>query len=187
MIGALVLRVGGRPDTESAFEREIALPIRLVKFGRFAASCLIVFDRSSATHRVRDALCIAGCRRCLPKRSEARPSSGDGPDRAGTQAYPKLHRAGLPAALHSATSLDLPSEDEVQGTRPRRSRNCNGIIAPRASSLVDEPENPRLAGRAARSGKAINPASIIGVSHLVDALWERWIEAIRISSAARIS
>ena len=29
---------------------------------------------------------------------------------------------------------------------------------------------------AARSGKAINPASIIGVSYLVDALWERWVE-----------
>jgi hypothetical protein len=29
---------------------------------------------------------------------------------------------------------------------------------------------------AARSGKAINPASIIGASYLVDALWERWVE-----------
>ena len=29
---------------------------------------------------------------------------------------------------------------------------------------------------AARSGKAIDPASIIGVSYLVDALWERWVE-----------
>ena len=29
---------------------------------------------------------------------------------------------------------------------------------------------------AARSGKAINPASIISVSYLMDALWERWVE-----------
>lgn len=93
---------------------------------------------------------------------------------------PKLIRsfieAGLPATLHSATSLDLPSDDEVQGLVAPIAELQWASLRPELRPLLTNLKILDWLVAAARSGMAINPASIIGVSHLVDALWERWIE-----------
>ena len=165
-------------DTESAFEREIGLTH---PFGEILAaspaSCLIVFDSIERysprvrrlVHRwMQELLAKEGLKHVyLLVTGQIEPA-------------PKLIRsfieAGLPAALHSATSLDLPSEDEVQGLVAPIAELQWASLRPEFRPLLTNLKILDWLVAAARSGKAINPASIIGVSHLVDALWERWIE-----------
>ena len=94
---------------------------------------------------------------------------------------PKLIRsfieAGLPAALH-ANDVDLICRRRTKfRDLSRRSSELQwASLRPELRPLLTNLKILDWLVAAARSGKAINPASIIGVSHLVDALWERWIE-----------
>jgi hypothetical protein len=165
-------------DTESAFEREIGLTHPLGEILTASpASCLIVFDSIERysprarrlVHRwMQVLLAKVGLKHVhLLVTGQIEPA-------------PKLIRsfieAGLPAALHSATSLDLPSEDEVQGLVAPIAELQWASLRPELRPLLTNLKILDWLVTAARSGKAINPVSIIGVSHLVDALWERWIE-----------
>ena len=93
---------------------------------------------------------------------------------------PKLVRAfieaGLPPALHRTTQLTLPSADDVQSLVGPISELQWASFRPELRGLWTNLKILDWLVAAARSGKAINPASIISVSYLMDALWERWVE-----------
>ena len=84
--------------------------------------------------------------------------------------------AGLPTALHGTTQLGLPSADDIQSLVEPISELQWAALRPELRPLLTNLKILDWLVAAARSGKAINPASIIGVSYLVDALWERWVE-----------
>ena len=166
-------------DTESAFEREIGIAHSLGEIlAASPASCLDCLRQHRALLTAcASALCIAGCKPLLAKEGLKHVHllvTGQ------IEPAPKLVRsfieAGLPAALHSATSLDLPSVDEVQDLVAPIAELQWASLRPELRPLLTNLKILDWLVAAARSGKAINPASIIGVSYLVDALWERWVE-----------
>jgi hypothetical protein len=165
-------------DTESAFEREIGITHPLGEI--LAASPeprLIVFDsceRYSAraqrlVHRWMQALLAENG----PKHVHVLITGQIEP-------APKLIRgfieAGLPPALHRTTPLSLPSAGDIQSLVTPISELQWASLRPELRPLFTNLKILDWLVVAARSGKAIDPASIIGVSYLVDALWERWVE-----------
>ena len=72
--------------------------------------------------------------------------------------------------------LDLPSADDVQSLVAPISELQWASLRPELRPLLTNLKILDWLVASARSGKAINPASIISVSYLMDALWERWVE-----------
>ena len=72
--------------------------------------------------------------------------------------------------------LNLPSADDVQSLVAPISELQWASLRPELRALLTNLKILDWLVAAARSGKAINPASIISVSYLMDALWERWVE-----------
>ena len=150
-------------DTEAAFEREIGIAHPLCEIlSASPAPCLIVFDSFERYSPRAQRLAHRWMQVLL----------GDkGPEHihvlitSQIEPAPKLIRsfieAGLPPALHRTT----PTQSAVGR---RRSKPCRanlgaamGVIAARTSSVVDEPEDPRLAGR----GSAQREGDQSGVDH----------------------
>ena len=165
-------------DTEAAFEREIGIAHPLCEI--LAASlepCLIVFDSFESYSPRAQRLAHRWTQTLLaengPKHVHLLLTSQIEP-------APKLIRsfieAGLPAALHRTTPLDLPSADDVQSLVAPIPELQWASLRPELRPLLTNLKILDWLVAAARSGKAINPASIIGVSYLMDALWERWVE-----------
>ena len=98
------------------------------------------------------------------------------PDRTRAQACSELHR-GRPAAGPAPNdATHLPSADDVQSLVAPISELQWASLRPELRGLLTNLKILDWLVAAARSGKAINPASIISVSYLMDALWERWVE-----------
>jgi hypothetical protein len=165
-------------DTEAAFEREIGITHPFCEI--LAASpepCLIVFDSFERYSPRAQRLAHRWMQALLAE---------NGPEHVHLlvtgqiEPTPKLIRsfieAGLPPALHRTTQLDLPSADDVQTLVAPISELQWASLRPELRPLLTNLKVLDWLVAAARSGKAINPASIIGVSYLVDALWERWVE-----------
>ncbi|MBP1093709.1 P-loop NTPase family protein [Bradyrhizobium diazoefficiens] len=165
-------------DAEAAFERDIGIAHPLCEILSVSPEpCLIIFDSferySTRAQRLAHRWMQVLLAENGPKHIHVLITSQIEP-------APKLIRsfieAGLPPALHRATELDLPSADDVQSLLAPISELQWASLRPEIRPLLTNLKILDWLVAAARSGKTINPASIIGVSHLVDALWERWVE-----------
>ncbi|MCS3926108.1 hypothetical protein M2175_001139 [Bradyrhizobium elkanii] len=165
-------------DTEAAFERDIGIAHPLCEILSISPDpCLIVFDSferySPRAQRLAHRWMQALLAEHGPKHIHVLITSQIEP-------APKLIRSfievGLPPALHRTTELYLPSADDVQSLVAPISELQWASLRPELRPLLTNLKILDWLVAAARSGKAINPASIIGVSYLVDALWERWVE-----------
>jgi hypothetical protein len=165
-------------DTEAAFERDIGIAHPLCEtLSASPEPCLIVFDSFERYSPRAQRLALRRMQALLAE---------DGPKHihllVTSQIEPasKLIRsfieAGLPAALYQTTPLGLPSTDDVQSLVAPISELQWALLRPELRPLLTNLKILDWLVAAARSGKAINPASIIGVSYLVDSLWERWVE-----------
>jgi hypothetical protein len=83
---------------------------------------------------------------------------------------------GVPPSLHTATPIDLPSEDDVQILVAAIAELTWASVRPELRPLLTNLKVLDWVVAAARSGTAINNPSFIGLTYLIDALWERWIE-----------
>lgn len=165
-------------DTEAAFERDIGIAHPLCEILSVSPEpCLIVvdsFERYSPraqrlAHRWMQALLAENG----PKHIHVLITSQTEP---ALKLIRSFIEAGLPATLHRTTQLDLPSADDIQSLVAPISELQWASLRPELRPLLTNLKILDWLVAAARSGKAINPASIIGVSYLVDALWERWVE-----------
>ncbi|MEH2549987.1 hypothetical protein V1283_006632 [Bradyrhizobium sp. AZCC 2262] len=165
-------------DTEAAFERDIGIVHPLCDI--LSASpepCLIVFDSFERYSPHAQRLALRWMQALL---AENGPMHVHLLVTGQVEPAPKLIRifieAGLPATLHGTTQLDLPSVDDIQSLVAPISELQWASLRPELRPLLTNLKILDWLVAAARTGKAINPASIIGVSHMVDALWERWVE-----------
>ena len=165
-------------DTEAAFEREIGITHPFCEILTASPEpCLIVFDSferyspraQRLAHRWMQALLAENG----PKHVHLLVTGQIEP---ASKLIRSFIEAGLPPALHRTTPLDLPSADDVQTLVAPISELQWASLRPELRPLLTNLKILDWLVAAARSGKAINPASIIGVSYLVDALWERWVE-----------
>ena len=163
-------------DTEAAFERDIGIVHPLCDI--LSASpepCLIVFDSFErySPHAQRLAL---RCMQALLAENGPKHVHLLVTGRSSRRlAYPYLHR-GRPASTCMERRNLICHRSTTFKALLHRSGVAMGIVAARASALVDALKILDWLVAAARTGKAISPASIIGVSHMIDALWERWVE-----------
>ena len=165
-------------DTETAFESEIGITHPFCNI--LAASpepCLIVFD---SFERYSPRAQRLAYRWIEPLLAENGPKHIHLLLTSQIEPAPKLIRSfietGLPTALHRTTQLDLPSADDVQSLVAPISELQWASLRPELRPLLTNLKILDWLVASARSGKAINPASIISVSYLMDALWERWVE-----------
>lgn len=165
-------------DTEAAFERDIGIAHPLCEI--LAASpepCLIVFDSferyspraQRLAHRWMQALLAENS----PKYVHVLVTGQTEP---ALKLIRSFIEASLPPALHRTRPLAPPSADDIQSLVAPISELQWASLRPEIRPLLTNLKVLDWLVAAARSGKAINPASIIGVSYLVDALWERWVE-----------
>lgn len=165
-------------DTEAAFGREIGIAHAFCEIlSASPAPCLIVFDSFERYSPRAQRLAHRWMQVLL----------GDkGPGHihvlitSRIEPAPKLVRAfieaGLPPALHRTTQLNLPPADDIQSLVAPISELQWASLRPELRALLTNLKILDWLVAAARSGKAINPTSIISVSYLMDALWERWVE-----------
>jgi hypothetical protein len=165
-------------DTEAAFEREIGIAHPLCEIlSASPGKCLVIFDSIERYSARAKRLMLRWMQALL---------ADNGPKHvhliatAQIEPAPKLVRsfieAGLSPALQRTTPLDLPSVDDVQGLVAPIAELQWASLRPELRPLLTNLKILDWLVAAACSGKAINPASIVGVSYLVDALWERWVE-----------
>jgi hypothetical protein len=83
---------------------------------------------------------------------------------------------GVPSSLHRATPIDQPSEDDIQTLVISIAGLTWASLQPELCPLLRNLKVLDWVVVAARSGEAINDASFIGLTYLIDALWERWVE-----------
>ena len=165
-------------DTERAFERAIDIthPFREI-LAASAQTCLIVFDSierySARAHRL-------ACRFMQTVLAEGSGINAHilvtGQFEPATRILRGFIEAGLPPALHTAMPLALPSADAIQDLVAPIAELQWASLRPELRPLITNLKILDWLVAAARSGKAINPASIISVSYLIDELWRRWVE-----------
>jgi hypothetical protein len=83
---------------------------------------------------------------------------------------------GVPSSLRSATPIERPSEDDVQTLAASIPELTWASLRPELRPLLTNLKVLDWVVAAARSGTAIDDPSFIGLTYLIDALWERWIE-----------
>jgi hypothetical protein len=165
-------------DTAAQFDRSIDISHPLVEvLTALPESCLVVFDgidRYSqralrlASRLMQDMLADAG-----PQHVHVLVTAQfEGADRL----IRRFIEFALPASLHTATPIDRPSEGDV--------RTLVASVAGLTWASLRSELRPLLTNlkvldwvvAAIRSGTSINDPSFIGLTYLIDALWERWIE-----------
>jgi hypothetical protein len=83
---------------------------------------------------------------------------------------------GVPPSLHTATPIDRPPKDDVQTLVASVPGLTWASLRPELRPLLTNLKVLDWVVAAARSGTAIDNPSFIGLTYLIDALWERWIE-----------
>jgi hypothetical protein len=82
----------------------------------------------------------------------------------------------MPPPLRSATPIEGPSEDDVQTLAASIPELTWASLRSELRPLLINLKVLDWVVAAARSGTAINDPSFVGLTYLIDALWERWIE-----------
>lgn len=165
-------------DTEFAFERAIGTNHPLCEIlSASPESCLVIFDSIERYSPRAQRLAHRWMQSLL---AENGPKHVHLVVTAQIEPATKLIRgfveARLPPALHRTTPLDPPSADDVQALVAPISELQWASLRPELRPLLTNLKILDWLVAAAHGGKAISPTSIIGVSYLVDALWERWVE-----------
>jgi hypothetical protein len=165
-------------DTAAEFERAISISHPLVQvLTALPEPCLFIFDgieRYSAR-----ALRLAS-RFMQDLLSDAGPQHVHVLVTAQFEAADRLIRRfiefGVPPSLHTATPIGRPSQDDVQALVVSITGLTWASLRPELRPLLTNLKVLDWVVAAARSGTAINDPSFIGLTNLIDALWERWIE-----------
>ena len=82
---------------------------------------------------------------------------------------------GASPALHRATPVSRPSEMEIQGLIASIDGLQWASLRPELRPLLTNLKILDWVVVAARSGAAMNDPSFVGLTSLIDALWERWV------------
>jgi hypothetical protein len=82
----------------------------------------------------------------------------------------------VPPSLRSATPTARPSEDDVQTLAASIPELGWASLRPELRPLLTNLKVLDWVVAAARSGTAIDDPSFVGLTYLIDALWERWID-----------
>jgi hypothetical protein len=165
-------------ETEAEFERHIGITHPLVDVLAAApGTCLVVFD---SIERYSPRALRLACRFMQAIFAERGPQQVHALVTAQFELADRLIRSfveyGLPSALHKATPLDRPSQSDVQSLVAPVAELQWASLRPELRPFLTNLKILDWVVAAARSGTAINDASFVGVTNLIDALWERWIE-----------
>ena len=165
-------------DTEVAFERGIGIAHSFPQIvGASPDSCLIVFDSierySPRARRLAQRIMQAVLTDDGPRHVHVLVTSPYDP---AEKIIRRFIEAGLPPALHKAKALNVPSPDDIWELVAPIGELQRLSLRPELRPLLTNLKILDWVVAAARSGRAIDPASIICVTHLIDALWERWVE-----------
>jgi hypothetical protein len=165
-------------DTAAAFERGIGISHPLVEvLAAIPGTCLIVFD---SIERYSPRALKLACRFLQALLVQDSPqhiyvlvtSQFEPVDRI----IRRFVEFGVPSALHTATPLRQPSLDDVQNLVAPIAELQWASLRPELRPLLTNLKILDWVVATARSGTAINSASFVGITNLIDALWERWIE-----------
>jgi hypothetical protein len=88
----------------------------------------------------------------------------------------RLVEAGVPTSICSPTPIDRPSQDEVQALAASIPELMWASLRPELRPLLTNLKVLDWVVTAVRGGTAINNPSFSGLTNLIDALWERWVE-----------
>ncbi len=83
---------------------------------------------------------------------------------------------GVPPSFHRATAIGRPPRDDVQSLVASIPELQWASLRPELRPLLTNLKILDWVVAAAQSGTVINDSSFIGLTNLIDALWERWIE-----------
>jgi hypothetical protein len=165
-------------DTAAEFERAVNIGHPLVEvLIALPEPCLVVFDGIEryfpralrlASRLLQDLLADAG-----PQHVHVLVTAQF---EAADRLIRRFVEFGLPPSLHTATPIDRPSEDDVQTLVASIAGLTWASLRPELRPLLTNLKVLDWVVAAARSGTAINDPSFIGLTYLIDALWERWIE-----------
>ena len=165
-------------ETATEFERAVGIrhPVTEI-LTALTEPCLVVFDgvdRYSA-----DAVRLA-CRLMQELLAEAGPRHVHVLVIAQFEAADRVIRRfvelGVPLSLRSATPIERPSEDDVQTLAVSIPELGWASLRPELRPLLTNLKVLDWVVAAARSGATIDDPSFVGLTFLIDALWERWVE-----------
>ena len=160
------------------FERGVGISHPLVEIlAALPEPCLIVFD---GIERCSEQALRLACRIMQDVLADGGPRHVHVLATAQFEATDRLIRRfvefGASPALHRATPVPRPSEAEVQNLIASIDGLQWASLRPELRPLLTNLKVLDWVVAAARSGTAINDPSFIGLTNLIDALWERWVE-----------
>ena len=82
----------------------------------------------------------------------------------------------VPLSLLEATAIARPSETDVQGLIAAMPQLQWASLRPELRPLLTNLKVLDWVVAAVRSGQAIDARTVVGLTTLIDALWERWVE-----------
>jgi len=88
----------------------------------------------------------------------------------------RLEQEGIPAALLQATQIHRPSEDGVRDLVAALPELRWTTLRPEIRPLLTNLKILDWVVRVVRSGRSIDDGSVIGLTALIDRLWDRWVE-----------
>jgi hypothetical protein len=165
-------------DTPTQFERGFSINHPLADIlAALPGPCLVVLDGidryppralTLACRLLRDLLADAGSQHVhvlLTAQFEA-----------ASSLIRRFIESGVPPSLHDATPVGPPSENEIQNLLASMAAVQWASLRPELRPLLTNLKVLDWVVAAAQGGTAINDPSFIGLTHLIDALWGRWIE-----------
>jgi hypothetical protein len=165
-------------DTAAVFERAIGVhhPVAEI-LTALPGRCLVVFD---GIDRYPPRALRLACRLMQGLLDEAGPQHVHVLVTAQFEGVNRLIRRfvelDVPPALRSATPIDRPSQNDVEILVASIPELTWASLRPELRPLLTNLKVLDWVVAAARSGTAIDDPSFIGLTYLIDALWERWIE-----------
>ena len=159
------------------FERDAGLNHPIVEIlAALPETCLIVFD---GIERYSEQALRLTCRFMQELLSDGGPHNVHVIATAQFEAADKLIRRfvefGGPSAFHRATPVSRPSESDVQGLIASVDGLQWASLRPELRPLLTNLKILDWVVIAARSGAAINDQTFVGLTSLIDALWDRWV------------
>jgi hypothetical protein len=165
-------------DTAGQFERGINIGHPLAEvLTALPTSCLVVFD---GIERYPPRALRLACRIMQELLAEAGHEHVHVLVTAQFETANRLIRSfvefGVPRSLHEATPINRPSEDDVENLVVSIAELRWASLQPELRPLLTNLKVLDWVVAAARSGTVINDSSYIGLTNLIDALWERWVQ-----------
>jgi hypothetical protein len=165
-------------DTAAEFEHAIGIRHPLVEIlTALPEPCLVVFD---GIDRYPGRALRLACRLIQALMAEVGPQHVHVLVTAQFEAANRVIRRfvewNVPTPLRSATPIQRPSEGDVQMLAASVPELTWASLRPELRPLLTNLKVLDWVVAAARSGTAINDPSFVGLTYLIDALWERWIE-----------